>query len=468
MKKILLLSLVASFGLSYEGCGVTKKDALNNLSQSIYVNVNNRFKKEEKLTIGLFEEFNKKVESQTTQSSNLTLKNVKYIKTKNGWCAKVTQEDVKKTAKEDLNYLLSFNISDLPKEFDKKQNIASALLAKIAFVKAMASPTKSNLRKINKLEKFLTDLSNKGEVVFNLNIPDAKIKIAGMQTEYSPSSSILLPEGEYSYTITAPNRCPLSGTFVVKAKNSFTINKELLDYPIITFTSNQKSVRLLVDGKNRNLNTPIKLDKCDGKLVWSMAFEDKVESGEIELEGGLKDTITQNFISTREMEKLKEKVKYYTHSQEVVISYGYAISDEEEKPQWDEEKRIEIRKFNNYGIYKLGFGILAGTQTKWTASNMNELEIAISARVQIPEFLYTTLHIYKMPIIPYLGVEGGWDIYKFIDEGNYDANDITSILRGTFGITMLFHKQFGINVEYSHDFAQKKDNVFTAGIVMDF
>ena len=98
---------------------------------------------------------------------------------------------------------------------------------------------------------------------------------------------------------------------------------------------------------------------------------------------------------------------------------------------------------------------------------MDELEVMISARIQIPEIFDTTLHIYRMPVIPYFGVEGGWDIYKFIDK-NYDVDDITSIVRGTVGATFLFHKQFGINIEYSHDFMEKKDYIFSAGVVLDY
>ena len=44
MKKLVMLSIITSFALSYEGCGIDKKEALNNLSSAIYVNINNKFK----------------------------------------------------------------------------------------------------------------------------------------------------------------------------------------------------------------------------------------------------------------------------------------------------------------------------------------------------------------------------------------------------------------------------------------
>ena len=468
MKKLVLIPIIATFGFGYEGCGVNKKEALNALSQTIYVNVQNNFKKEEKLSTGFFDSFSKNIQNESSQTSALTLKNVKYINKNGEVCAIVNKKDVKNSAKEDLKLLNTFKTSDLPTNFKQKQQMINQLLAKINFVKAVLTLDNQTISKLTSLEKKLKDLANSGEVVFNTNIPNAKIKISGINKTFSPSTPIELPAGEYSYTITAPNKCPISGNFSVEAKNSFTINKDLGDYPVLTFTSNQKYVNLLLNGKHTKLNKPITLKKCDDKATWSMSFEDQIENGEIDLKPGMKETINQDFTPRLAMKKMKEKVKYYTHSKEVTINYGYAITNKENS-QWDSEKRLEVRQFNNYGIYKLGFGILTGTQNEWTAKDMNELEIAISARLQLPEIADTTLHIYRMPVIPYVGIEGGWDIYKFIDKfSDYDLNNITSILRGTAGVTFLLHKQFGLNIEYSHDMIEKRDYIFSAGIVMDF
>jgi len=469
MKKLLSLVAIASLSFGYEGCGIDKKEALNALSQSIYVNVNNKFQKKEKLTINFFENFNKNIETETTQTSNLTLKNVKFINKNGEVCAIVDKKDVIESAKNELKLLKNYKLSDLPQNFKEKQKTISELLSKITFVKAVLKLDENTLSKLTKLEKKLKDAANEGEVIFNTNIPNATIKISGINKTFKPSTPILLPAGEYSYTITAPNKCPITGQFIVKAKESFTINKDLGDYPVITFTSNQKNVIAKLDGTKTKLNTPKTLKKCEGKAIWSMTFEDQVENGEIELKPGKKETINQDFIPKLAMKKLKEKVDYYTKSKEVTINYGYAITLDDNKEEWDEEKRLEVRQFNNYGIYKLGFGILAGTKTEWTAKEMNELEITISARLQLPEIFDTTLHIYKMPIIPYVGVEGGWDFYRFIDKfSNFDTNNITSVARGTIGTTFLLHKQFGFNIEYSHDVLEKRDYILTAGIVMDF
>ncbi len=468
MKKLILLSSIAVLGLAYEGCGLTKKDALNSLSSSIYVSVNNQFSKNEEVHNGFLDYFSKSIKATSTQSSNVVLKNIKYIQKNNEWCAEVSKKDVIASAKESLKYLMSFNINDLPKSFNEKQKTIKDILSKIAFVKAILTLKQSEISKLNKLEKQLKDLSNIGEIIFNTNIPNAKIKISGIDKTYTPSTPIDLPAGEYSYTITAPNKCSINGNFTIKAKEVFTINKDLGDYPVLTFTSNQKNTKFKLNGKFVSLSKPITLNQCEGEANWIATFENQTENGKVELKPNLKDTISQDFTSRIQMKKIKEKINYYTKSKEVVISYGYGFTTSDKQKEWDSEKRLEIRQFNNYGIYKLGFGLLMGTQNEWTIKDMNEAEIAISARLQLPQIADTTLHIYSIPTIPYIGIEGGWDFYKFFDKMNYDTNDITGIIRGTTGITFLFNKQFGINVEYSHDFGEKKDNIITTGIVMDF
>ena len=469
MKKLFLIPLVTTFAFSYEACGTNETEALNALSKSIYVSVSNRFDKKEELNEGVFNSFNKNLKNESSQSSNVVLKNVKYSEKNGEVCAYVSKQDVEKSAKESLNFLLSFKLSNLPQNFQDKQKKIAELITKINFVKAVSNPTQSQLLKLNRLEKSLKDLTHNGEIIFNLNTSNASIKISGNSRIYSPSTPILLPAGEYSYTITAPNKCPITGTFIVKEKQTFTINKDLGNYPSITLTSNQPSTRAELDGERVTLNSPKIVKKCKGEIIWSMKFENQSEKGSLDLEPNLVKTINQDFTPRIELERIKKMVGSYTASKnEVTISYGYAIADEDHK-EWDGEKRIEIRKFNRMGNLKLGFGILAGTKTEWTAKDMNELEVAISARWEIPELLDTTLHIYKIPVIPYFGVEGGWDLYKFIDNfSDYDASYIKSIFRGTIGTTFLFNKQFGINVEYSKGFLEKRDSIFGAGIVLDF
>jgi len=403
MKKFLSLVAIATLSFGYEGCGVDKKEALNALSQSIYVNINNQFSKNEEVHKGLIDFFSKSVTNTTSQSSNLTLKNVKFTTKKGEVCAIVDKKDVLASAKQTLNYLDEYSINNLPSNFEEKQKEIKSLLSKIAFTKAILNLNKNQIKKLNKLEKQLKDLANKGAVVFNLNIPYAEIKISSQDKLFTPSDTILLPAGKYSYKITANGYEEKIGEF------SITPQKEI--------------------------------------------------------------KISATLESLKDKQSAKEKSEYFSKSTELDISYGYAITADH-NPEWDAQKRIEIRNFKNYGIYKLGFGVLAGTDTHWTAKAMDELELVVSARLQFPELFDTQFNVGSVAFLPYVGVEGGWDFYKYIDNLNQgdsvSANDITTVVRGTLGTTILIHKQFGFNIQYAHDFMEKKDHIVSAGIVMDF
>jgi len=399
MKKIILLSSVAIFALAYEGCGKDKTEALNTLSQSIYVSIDNQFKKNEELQRGLISYFSSSVQNSSTQTSNLTLKNVKFIN-KNGLiCAEISKDEVIKSATETLKELKTFSIDKLPENFKEKQKTIKALLGKISFVKAILNLKEEEISKLNSLEKKLKDLANKGEVTFALNIPYAKISISGEKGTFYPSKAILLNPGHYSYKIIAEGYESAMGEFNIKA--------------------------------------------------------------------GEEKSISESLISKKIMKKVKEKDDYYTKSTELNINYGYAFNGSADK-EWDSEKRIDVKIMKNWGIYKLGWGLSAGTKTRWTAKDMNELEILVTGRIQLPQLFDTTFHINKMALIPYFGVEAGWDIYKFIDKSDHKIDDISTIGRGVIGTTILIHKQLGFDIEYKGGFVDKKDNIISAGIVMDF
>jgi len=99
---------------------------------------------------------------------------------------------------------------------------------------------------------------------------------------------------------------------------------------------------------------------------------------------------------------------------------------------------------------------------------MDELEFVVAARIQFPELFDTQFNVGSVAFLPYIGVEGGWDVYKFIDDDRHSTDDITTVVRGTLGTTILIHKQFGFNIQYAHDFMEKKDHILSGGIVMDF
>jgi len=398
MKKIVSLTLISSFVLAYEGCGINKKEALNALSQSIYVNVNNKFIKNEKITKGLTTFFSQEIENQSSQTSHVVLKNVKFINKHNQVCAEISKSDVENAAKQTLTYLKNFNIKQLPKDFTQKYKMANSLLSKIEFVESTLNISSKDIKILNNLQKQLNDILNKGDVVFVTNVSNPQIQISSKSNFYTSSEDILLPEGKYSYTIFADGYETQNGVFEVKKGKKIVIKKDL--------------------------------------------------------------------VSLADMNLLNDKISFFSNSSQINISYGYAYSSED---KWDKEKRIEVRYLKNLGIYKVGVGLLTGTPTKWTAADMNELELVASFRVQFPS---EKLAISTLPIIPYFGFDTGGDFYDVIDNANNSKTvklkDVSFIFRGVLGTNILFTKQFGINIQYAHDVAEKNDNVVSGGFIFGF
>ncbi len=469
MKKIVLSAvLISTFAFSYEGCGVTKNEALNSLSQSIYVSVKNNLNKKESYSKSIFSTFfSKKIDSSSSQSSSVIIKNAKFYNKNGEVCASVSEKNVKDSAKQILKEIKTFKIDSLPTVFEEKEKKINSMLGKIAFVKAVLKLSSEDLKILNKKEAILIEKSSKGAVVFNTSDVNAKIIISNYNKPILPSQEVELKEGKYSYKILANNKCPVEGELEVKKGKLISINKTLGDYPQITFKSNipQNKISINLDGIDVQLNKTKILKQCSGNIVWSARYRNQKKDGTIELEPNLKKIIEVDFMSPEELKKLKEKTDFFTNSSEIDINYGFDINSNDSQNN-DTLKRIEVDFLKNKGIYKFGGGLAVATPDKLIAKDINAIELLLNFRVQLPEIGDTQLRIGTLPFIPYFGVSSGVDVYHIVD--SWDFSDTPAVVRGVAGFNILLHKQFGLNFNYQRDFMDKKDNVFEAGIVLSF
>jgi hypothetical protein len=123
MKKIVFFSvLISTFAFSYEGCGVTKNEALDSLSKSIYVSVKNNLNKKESYSENMFAKFfSKKVDVSSSQKSSVIIKNAKFSNKNGQVCASVSKKDVENSAKQILKEIKTFKIDSLPTVFEEKE-----------------------------------------------------------------------------------------------------------------------------------------------------------------------------------------------------------------------------------------------------------------------------------------------------------------------------------------------------------
>jgi hypothetical protein len=274
-----------------------------------------------------------------------------------------------------------------------------------------------------------------------------------------------LKEGKYSYKILANNKCPVEGELEVKKGKLISINKKLGDYPQITVKSNipKNELNVKLDGIDTPLNQTKTIKKCSGDIVWSVKYKEQKKDGTISLKPNLKKVVEVDFLSDKDLKKLRKKTDFFTNATEVDINYGYVTDSN----KFNESlKKIEVDVFKNSAIYKIGWGVAVSTPDRFIAKDIREIELLLNFRVQLPEIADTQLRIGTLPFIPYFGASAGVDIYHIVD--SWDFSDTPAVVRGVAGFNILLHKQFGLNFNYQRDFMDKKDNVFEAGIVLSF
>lgn len=477
MKKSLLLSLtLVSLSLGYEGCGVDKNEALDSLSKCVYVSVQNKFSKEEQISEnGFVSLFSKDVKQASSQTSHVEFKNVTFTTKENLICANVTENDVQESAKKTLSELFRFEEESLPSLYADKINAIDNLLNKLSFVKAVLTLSQEEDKKLIHLRNTLLNLKAKGVVVFHANLTDAAIKITGIDRSFTASSQIPLTDGKYAYVATANNMCPAKGTFEVKKGEITKEEVELKGYPKIALQSNLKSDELTIklDGKTVLLDEKQTLHKCEGEIPWSMSYADQKKDGTIDLEPGMDESFYRTFVSQADLKKINKRLQYFTKSKELIVNFGYATASE--GSEFEDEKRIEINYFKNSGIYKYGYSTAIGTKDHMYASDINEIEFLFDLRVQLTKIAEKNILIGSLPLIPYFGLQAGFDIHNPIralldndDSTDFSIDSIYTIIRGVVGINLLIHEQLGLNINYAHDFAEKEDRIVNVGLTFGF
>ncbi len=163
--KLSYLFLLLSISLSaYEGCGLTKQDALLELSGKIRTTVQSEIKmttSSVRTASSSQESIEHKVDTLSKNSTHLSLVKITYTKKQKTICATVKEIDQVKNTSDLLNAALLFDAANLPKNIDEKIKKLSKWLEKLDelnyLVPEFYKPTKKQLRK----EKALLALTKK-------------------------------------------------------------------------------------------------------------------------------------------------------------------------------------------------------------------------------------------------------------------------------------------------------------------
>jgi len=121
MKSIYILILLSLTLSAYEGCGVTKQDAIFELSGNIRTTVDSSTTIHTSSTQnGDDETIEQKIDSLHKNSTHLSLVNITHSKKKNLHCASVEEKDQIKNTRDLFNIALLFDKKNLPTNIDEK------------------------------------------------------------------------------------------------------------------------------------------------------------------------------------------------------------------------------------------------------------------------------------------------------------------------------------------------------------
>ncbi len=163
--KLSYLFLLLAISLSaYEGCGLTKQDALLELSGKIRTTVQSEIKmttSSVRTASSSEESIEEKVDTLSKNSTHLSLVKIKYTKKAKMICASVKESDQVKNTSDLLSVALLFDAANLPKNIDEKIKKLSEWLEKLDelsyLVPEFYKPTNKQLSK----EKALLTLTKK-------------------------------------------------------------------------------------------------------------------------------------------------------------------------------------------------------------------------------------------------------------------------------------------------------------------
>lgn len=295
-------------------------------------------------------------------------------------------------------------------------------------------------------------------VVFKSDYKGLKVTLNNKNYKVGSKTYTLKP-GKYSYTVTSsdPHVCPHDGSFHLSIGENYQEELDVDSAATISFKSNKSRAKVQLNAKNVSFNKPYFLDCDKDHADWSIEYGDIQESGTYSYSAGDTEVITKNFLNEKERKKILERMESYSQRKEFSLNYGYAVSDKED---WNKENRLEFRYFQNHHTYKFGYGVNFGTPKDWKFKDINEVELMVSGRLQLVEALGNEpLHISTVGIVPYIGINTGFDISDVFDGDTY------AIFRIETGSTFLITKDLGLSLNLAYDVADKEDFIATFGFV---
>ncbi len=244
---------------------------------------------------------------------NLFTKQITYTKKPKEVCAIIKKDELLNVTKSMYADMTHFSFSSLDKDPTKRYKEIQNLLEQLKVSKALIALypdiytdiyTDTHFQTLAQLKSTLQSELEKTHpqyVVFHIKGKQITLKLDNKVIKNN--KKYYLPEGDYTYTITTPKRCPITGTLSLDKFENIEIEDDFEDQqlPTVIFVTD-KELNIVLDGRiiKPNIVTPI--NKCQGEAHYVVKFAGQSDMGEIDLSANATETVELEFLSPQELQ----------------------------------------------------------------------------------------------------------------------------------------------------------------------
>ena len=451
----------------FTACGKTRKEAMELLSQTISSRISDSFTSKE---TAKNEDEKIEISKEVSIQSNVHLSNVEWSEKDDEVCVSQGYEELLSATLARLERVSECE-QQMPEQPKLKERVVSACLSDIRFVSEIYpifwGDMSESYRQIAKsLEMQAARLEDLGGKIFFQSIRvDAKAsdgKLFIDKVEQPMSTPLFVPPGEVLIEIKSDKRCDFSKKITVQDRKQVVLQPELskVDFPQVTFEVGQKGANLTVDGRLNAANRVLVFSRCSGKIPYKLMLRDgESETGQVELEPGLKDVIQLRVLTLKERKQLSVLATSFDRSGLLTGKYILAYPFSEKLDDNSVINQFDVTYTVGRGAFRYGGGASYGFSG--TSTHLFEAYGVLAA--QLTNFGKNPLHIAgTLAVIPYLSVDLGFGLHAFetnVSERRSDFGSFVNsyvIARGHAGARIAFNEELSFEFDFSHNLTMER------------
>ncbi|MDY0117370.1 MAG: Ig-like domain-containing protein [Sulfurimonadaceae bacterium] len=398
-------SILQAEALIFKSCASTKDKAYQDLNQQLF-----KSKTKQKDSEGFFDKLFSAVTFDIWSKDDVLIldlfqKQVTYIKDKDKECAIIKKEELFNVAAHLIQDVERFSTNTLSKDqkeryfqikdYQEHLNVTKALLE--IFPNKFQ---KNNFNTITTLQKELAEIlenTHPQYVLFEI-IGDAQnVQVMLGDKVIETNKKYHLKEGNYIYTISAKERCPIKGEFKLNLLDETRISKDFssMNLPIVNFYTND-GTRIVIDGRTITPNVETTLPKCEGEVRYIASFANQEKSATLKLSPNFSKTIELSFLTPAELAILSDaKTKHYTTSSG--LSFSESLT-----PLSNPKIKFSIKKNSSNGDLDLHeSGSFTYTSKKdFVGIDSFLYVVKINGETSAPKVVNITINVANAPVAP--------------------------------------------------------------------